>query len=90
MAEQTVRPRYRGQSSHRRELPEARSNKRTPFHAEAQHRRQLNGRQGYRRTSGGDRDFQHTISLVREKIIGFLDIIELVPMRDQRREVNPA
>jgi hypothetical protein len=38
--------------------------------------------------SDGDRDFQHTIPLIGEKIIGFFDVIKLEPVRNERFQVD--
>jgi hypothetical protein len=38
--------------------------------------------------SDGDRDFQHTIPLAGEEIIGFFDVIKLEPVRNERFQVD--
>lgn len=38
--------------------------------------------------SGRDGDLQHTIALVREQIVGLLDLLELEAMRHQTAKIN--
>ena len=40
--------------------------------------------------SGGYRDLEHAVALVREQIIGVLDPLQREAMRYQRREIDPA
>ena len=40
--------------------------------------------------AGGDRDFQHAISLVREKFIGLFDLFKREAVGDQRLEIDAA
>ena len=41
-------------------------------------------------TLRGDRDFQHPVSLMGEKIVGLLDVLECEAVSDQRRQIDPA
>jgi hypothetical protein len=38
----------------------------------------------------GDGDLENPIALMREQIVGFLDLVELEAMRDERAKINPA
>lgn len=40
--------------------------------------------------SRSDRDLQHPVALVREEIVGGLDIVQLEPVRHHRSQVDPT